>query len=157
MKFLKKVIYLLICILVIICFTFGSLSKDTVLKVYNNIIQTAGNLVLTSDISLKGDRKYGTDHYTGTYSAEYKNFSGTEYIFGGTSVDRDAGNEITIFCSLEITGGTAEVFLQSGSYEPVTLLETTGIYSEAVILPEGGNYIGIKGDSFTGNIELSIE
>ena len=33
----------------------------------------------------------------------------------------------------------------------------TGTYSDTITLPEGGNYIGIECENFTGNIELNIE
>ena len=50
-------------------------SKDEILEQYNNIVQSAGNTALTSDFSLKGNRAYGEDCYTGTYTADYKDFS----------------------------------------------------------------------------------
>ena len=85
------------------------------------------------------------------------NFSGTEYLFGGTSIKREAGKELSIDCTLEITEGTAKVFWISGSDEAVTLIEATGTYSDTITLPDGGNYIGIECENFTGNIELNIE
>ncbi len=66
-------------------------SKDEILDQYNNVVQSAGNTTLTSDFSLKGDRAYGDDCYTGTYTADYKDFSKTEYLFGGTSIERENG------------------------------------------------------------------
>ena len=87
----------------------------------------------------------------------YANFSGTEYLFGGTSIKREAGKELSIDCTLEITEGTAKVFWISGADEAVTLIEATGTYSDTITLPDGGNYIGIECESFTGSIELNIE
>ena len=56
-----------------------------------------------------------------------------------------------------VTEGTAKVFWISGSDKAVTLIETTGTYSDTITLPDGGNYIGIECEDFTGNIELNIE
>ena len=50
-----------------------------------------------------------------------------------------------------------KVFWISGSDEAVTLIEATGTYSDIITLPDGGNYIGIECENFTGNIELNIE
>ncbi len=75
----------------------------------------------------------------------------------GTSIKREAGKELSIDCTLEVTEGTAKVFWISGSDEAVTLIETTGTYSDTITLPDGGNYIGIECEDFTGNIELNIE
>ena len=132
-------------------------SKDEILDQYNNVVQSAGNAALTSDFSLKGNRTYGDDCYTGTYTADYKDFSKTEYLFGGTSIEREDGKDISVSCDLEITGGTAQVFWVSGSDDPIILLEATNSYSETITLPEGGNYIGIIGNNFTGHLEMNIE
>ena len=39
----------------------------------------------------------------------------------------------------------------------LTLLETTGTYSDTITLPDGGNYIGIECEDFTGKIEMNIK
>ena len=65
------------------------------------------------------------DEYTGTYTADYENFSDTAYLFGGTSIKREAGKELSIDCTLEVTEGTAKVFWIFGSDEAVTLIEAS--------------------------------
>ena len=116
-----------------------------------------GSIMITGKLSLEGTKEKGIDDYTGTYTADYENFSDTEYVFGGTSIKREAGKELSIDCTLEVTEGTAKVFWISGSDEAVTLIEATGTYSDTITLPDGGNYIGIECEDFTGNIELNIE
>ena len=138
-------------------FMLSGCSKDEILDHYNNIVQSAGTIELTGKLSLEGTKEKGIDDYTGTYTADYENFSDTEYVFGGTSIKREAGKELSIDCTLEVTEGTAKVFWISGSDEAVTLIEATGTYSDTIILPDGGNYIGIECENFTGNIELNIE
>ena len=137
--------------------TLAGCSKDEILDQYNSVVQTAGNAALTSNFLLKGNRTYGEDCYTGTYTADYKDFSKTEYLFGGTSIERENGKDISVSCDLEITEGTAQVFWVSGSDDPVILLEATGSYSETIALPEGGNYIGVIRNNFTGHLEMNIE
>nr|WP_264475581.1 hypothetical protein [Blautia glucerasea] len=132
-------------------------TKDEVLDQYNNIVQSAGSIALTGNSSLQGTKEKGIDDYTGSYTANYDDFSDTEYWFGGTSVKREASNELSIDCTLEVTEGTAKVFWISGSDKAVTLIETTGTYSDTITLPDGGNYIGIECEDFTGNIEMNIE
>ena len=56
-------------------------SKDEILNHYNNIVQSAGSIELTGKSSLQGEKEKGIDDYTGTYTADYANFSGTEYKF----------------------------------------------------------------------------
>ena len=100
-------------------------SKDEILDHYNNIVQSAGAIELTGKSSLEGTKEKGIDDYTGTYTADYEDFSDTEYLFGGTSIKREAGKELSIDCTLEVTEGTAKVFWISGSDKAVTLIETT--------------------------------
>ena len=132
-------------------------TKDEVLYQYNNIVQSAGSIALTGNSSLQGTKEKGIDDYTGSYTANYEDFSDTEYWFGGTSIKREASNELSIDCTLEVTEGTAKVFWISGSDKAVTLIETTGTYSDTITLPDGGNYIGIECEDFTGNTEMNIE
>ena len=153
---MKKIVLALTFVLVG-SFMLAGCSKDEILNHYNNIVQSAGSIELTGKSSLQGEKEKGIDDYTGTYTADYANFSGTEYLFGGTSIKREAGKDLSIDCALEVTEGTAKVFWISGADEAVTLFETTGTYSDRITLPEGGNYIGIECENFTGSIELNIE
>lgn len=132
-------------------------SKDEALEHYNNIVEKLGEAQLTSDSKLQGKRVFGEDEYTGTYEAEYHKFSGTEYLFGGTSIEREAGNKIEVSCQLEIMDGKAEVFFLSGSDEPVVLIEATDSFDDTITLPDGGNYIGITGEKFKGTVKLEIK
>ena len=153
----KKIFSLVLVCTLAIGLSLTGCSKDEILDQYNNVVQLAGNATLTGDLSLKGKRTYGDDHYTGTYVADYKDFSKTEYLFGGTSIERENGKDISVSCDLEITEGTAQVFWISGSDDPVILLEATDSYSETITLPKGGNYIGITRNNFTGHVELDIK
>ncbi len=157
MRYKKKYFFFLPMGILMLSLSLVGCSKDEILDQYNNVVQSAGNAALTSDFSLKGNRTYGDDCYTGTYTADYKDFSKTEYLFGGTSIERENGKDISVSCDLEITGGTAQVFWVSGSDDPIILLEATNSYSEIITLPEGGNYIGIIGNNFTGHLEMNIE
>ena len=96
-------------------------TKDEFLDQYNNIVQSAGSIALTGNLSLQGTKEKGIDDYTGSYTASYEDFSDTEYLFGGTSIKREAGKELSIDCALEVTDGTAKVFWISGADEEVTL------------------------------------
>ena len=105
---MKKIVLALTFVLVG-SFMLAGCSKDEILNHYNNIVQSAGSIELTGKSSLQGEKEKGIDDYTGTYTADYANFSGTEYLFGGTSIKREAGKELSIDCTLEITEGTAYV------------------------------------------------
>ncbi len=106
----KKIVLALTFVLVG-SFMLAGCSKDEILDHYNNIVQSAGSIELTGKSSLQGEKEKGIDDYTGNYTADYANFSGTEYLFGGTSIKRESGKELSIDCTLEITEGTAKSIL----------------------------------------------
>ena len=153
---MKKIV-LSLCLIILGTSVLSGCTKDEVLNQYNNIVQSAGSIALTGNSSLQGTKEKGIDDYNGSYTDNYKNFSDTEYLFGGTSIKREAGKELSIDCTLEVMEGTAKVFWISGSDEAVTLIEITGSYNDTITLPEGGNYIGIEGENFTGCIELNAK
>ena len=129
-----KKIVLSLCLILLGASVLSGCTKDEVLDQYNNIVQSAGSIALTGNSSLQGTKEKGIDDYTGCYTADYENFSDTEYLFGGTSIKREAGKELSIDCTLEIMEGTAKVFWISGSDEAVTLIEATGTYSDTIII-----------------------
>lgn len=138
------------------CSLLDKMDKDKVLDAYNDVIQAAGKTTLTNGIFLKGDREFGADNYVGTYKADYKNFTGTEYLFGGTSIERKNGDSVVVTCSLKVKNGTARLFLLSGEKDPVVLVEGSGEYSGTVELPAGGNYFAITGEGLKGSAALTI-
>ena len=131
--------------------------KDTILDAYGSLMDAAGSWALTPDRSLQGDRVRGEDDYTGTYEAGYEDFSGTELLFGGTTLDREAGNTVEISCSLDIEEGEAAVFLCSGSDDPVILLSGSGDYSSTIEVGGGSTYIGVWGEEANGSASIQIE
>ena len=128
--------------------------KDALVGAYGSLVDAAGSWALTPDRSL---RVRGEDDYTGTYEADYQDFSGTELLFGGTTLDRAAGNTVEISCSLDIEEGEAAVFLCSGSDDPVILLSGSGDYSSTIEVGGGSTYIGVWGEEANGSVSIQIE
>ena len=131
--------------------------KDAILNAYGSLVDTTGSWALTPEGSLKGERIPGEDDYTGTYAADYEDFSGTELLFGGTTLNREAGNTVELTCSLDIEEGEAAIFLCSGSEEPVLLLSESGDYSGTIEVGGGSTYIGVWGEGLTGSVSIQIE
>ncbi len=127
----KKIFSLVLVCTLAIGLSLTGCSKDEILDQYNNVVQLAGNATLTGDLSLKGKRTYGDDHYTGTYVADYKDFSKTEYLFGGTSIERENGKDISVSCDLEITEGKLAVGCTGKDRETVlSIIHEFGPYCE---------------------------
>ena len=127
------------------------LVKDALVDAYGSLVDTAGSWALMPDRSLQ------EDDYTGTYAADYDDFSGTELLFGGTTLDREAGNMVELTCSLDIEEGEAAIFLCSGSEEPVLLLSESGDYSDTIEVGGGSVYLGVWAEGVTGSVSIQIE
>ena len=106
---------------------------------------------------LQGHREKGVDDYTGAYKATYTDFAGTELLFGGTTLKREAGNTIRINCSLSLESGEAAVFLCSGAEDPVILLSESGEYDDTVEVDGTSTYVGVWGDHADGTVSVEIE
>jgi len=63
------------------CPRFFGCTKDEILNHYNNVVHSADSIELTGKLSLQGKKEKGIDDYTGTYQADYENFTDTEYLF----------------------------------------------------------------------------
>ena len=124
---------------------------------YGSLVDAAGSWVLTPDRSLQGERVSGEDDYTGTYEASYEDFSGTELLFGGTTLDREAGDTVEVICSLDIEEGDAAIFLRSGGEEPVLLLSGSGDYSGTIKVGGSSTYLGVWGEGVTGGVAIQME
>lgn len=152
---MKRRTILLSCMLLIFA-TLTACSKDEILNAYDKVVSSTGELQLTKERNLVGTKKSGEDDYTGEYNAKYENFTGKEYIFGGTTIDRKAGNEIEVKCNLNIEKGVAKLMFVSGSDDPEVLMEESGEWSGTIKLPKGGNYLFIEADDLYGTMKLEV-
>ncbi len=131
--------------------------KDRILEAYGTLVDEAGSTALTSKSELKGRMEKGTDDYTGSYEAAYSDFTGKELLFGGTTLEREEGNTLSIACSLSLENGNAAIFLRSGTDDPVILLSESGDYTDTVEVDGTSTYIGVWGDHADGTVSIEIE
>lgn len=119
---------------------------------------------LTKKESLKGERKLGIDDYSGSYEAEYDQFDGAEYIFGGTSTEHENGGTIKVIYSLNVQSGTASLY-RMGSKEDDTgfqekekyvIAEATAGDTYEFTPNAGDNFIVFEGKDFTGKLSLKV-
>lgn len=130
--------------------------KESILDGYNNLLQFSSEHALTKESKLQGEKTSGTDTYTGSYTAEYENFDGEEYIFGGTGLKREAGNELTATYTLKITSGSASlIWIHSGS--EYTIINADGGDTREFTIGSGDNYFALRGEDFTGTFTLDVE
>lgn len=131
-------------------------SKDGVMDLYGQAVALAGNVGLTGTLSLKGERTFGADKYTGTYTASYEDFTGRECPFGGTMLEHRTQEHVEV--TVTIKGeGDAKLIWMCGADSPVTIADGEGEYTETAYLAPGSNYFNLEFDRFTGSVELTIK
>lgn len=154
---MKKIIVMFLSVICILSLTScGEFAKDKVLDKYNQVVESAGDMVIHEDNELVGNREMGVNSYVGTYSAEYNNFTGQEILFGGTSVDKGTGMKLKIEAESALEAGTFTLSFAGGSNPVSVLVDDEAEFEEEIELASGSNYIYMDGENFTGTFQLSI-
>lgn len=156
----------IVSLILILCLTFcvtgcssnqdkGSL-KDNLIEGWDSWMQSFSKHALTKGKDLQGEKEKGDDEYTGTYTAAYDEFNGKEYIFGGTALNRANGNHLTVTYTLTVDEGMAELYWISGGDE-YTIANDNSEDTKEYTISAGDNYIVLRGNDFTGNLELTVK
>ena len=156
MKRILTVSLLSLCLILTITGCSGDNVKDNVINGFNDMLQHFSKYALTDENDLQGDKTKGDDTYTGSYVADYEDFNGEEYIFGGTALERDKGSDLTVTYQLTVDSGTVRFYWRDKEEEKIIAdASDTGTYS--VTLEEGDNYLTLEGDHFCGSLRVIVE
>lgn len=137
-------------------FNNNTISKEDIVNDFGDFLQDTSTNGLTKDNKLEGKREYGIDEYVGTYTAYYNNKTKEETIFGGTVLDRENGNTITLKIKVEKQSGNIEIISNAGT-ESEVLINDTGEIEKTVDVKEKSYYLKVKVTDFTGNVEIVAE
>ena len=156
MKRILTVSLLSLCLILTITGCSGDNVKDNVINGFNDMLQHFSKYALTDENDLQGDKTKGDDTYTGSYVADYEDFNGEEYIFGGTALERDKGSDLTVTYQLTVDSGTVRFYWRDKEEEKIIAdASDTGTYS--VTLEEGDNYLTLEGDDFCGSLRPTAD
>lgn len=148
-----------ICLLLSVGLLLGGCSgkscKDTFISAYNDSLQFISGFSLTSDNDLAGTRQKGEDNYTGSYQADYLDFTGQEILFGGTGLERETGNQLTVTYSLQVDSGEGGLYWLNKE-GPHPLQQGSGSGTLQIQLSDGDNYLVSAGKEWTGSISLTV-
>lgn len=160
---MRKIFLSLILVLCLIFCVVGCSSnhnkgnlKDNLIDGWDKWMQSYSKHALTKEKDLQGEKNKGDDEYTGTYAAIYDEFNGKEFIFGGTALERENGNQLRVTYILTIDKGTAELYWIAGNDE-YTIVNNSSENKKEYTISSGDNYIVLKGENFSGNLELTVE
>lgn len=156
MKRILIVSLLSLCLIFTITGCSGNNVKDTAINSFNDILQHFSKYALTNEKDLQGDKIEGEDTYTGSYAADYEDFHGKEYIFGGTALERDKGSDLIVTYKLTVDSGTVRFYWRNKEEEK-TIADTSDTGSYSVTLEEGDNYLTLEGNDFCGSLRVTVE
>lgn len=122
----------------------------------DGVVENIGDSQITDDADLIGTLVLtdSADSYAGDYTAECQDMSGWDVVFGGASIHN---RELFLSGSVETESGTATVRIRMN--EEVLELEpdADGYFETPLKLDNGGNYIMVVYEDFSGSIELACE
>lgn len=150
----KRIVSIVVGTILLMSLLAGCTQRQA-LDAFNTGIEFIGNAPLVFAQKLVGTRVYGEDYYTGTYDGAYDDFSGTECLFGGTSLI--SHDDVTITCTISAKSGSAQLSFNSLDHDPEVLCEEGKSCEVTVKLPAGSNYINFVTESFTGSIDLTLK
>lgn len=145
-----------LCLVFAITGCSGDNAKDSMINSFNDMLQHFSKYALTEEKDLQGDKMKGEDTYTGSYFAEYEKFNGTEYLFGGTGLERKNGDDLTVTYVLTVDSGIAKLYWLDKDEKKI-IADTSDTDTYSVTLNTGDNYLVLDGDNFCGSLQVTVE
>lgn len=154
---MKKLIAFALLLCMALSFTGCQLNYEKPSEVLEKLEGWAENLgqsQITEDRALIGERILSEDSYVGRYCVDGEDETGKDVVFGGASIEK---RQLKIYGTIATESGKATVRIRQNW--DVTELETDedGNFETNLSLDNGGNYIMISYEDFTGTIELYSE
>lgn len=130
-------------------------SSQQIVDDFDSIVHVISLTQITRDSKLIGKREnVGKDTYIGSYSSSCISEYGRDVVFGGASVkDRKVKLKVKI---LKESGG-ASIRVRTNSYVEDYSVDENGNFEKTFDFDNGGNYVMIIYNNFTGTVEMTSE
>lgn len=122
----------------------------------DGVVENIGDSQITDDEDLIGTRMLAdsADAYTGEYTAKCKSVTGRDVIFGGASIHN---RELFLSGAVQAESGSAAIRIRLNmdvfELEP----DDAGHFETTLKLDNGGNYIMVVYEDFSGSVDLTCE
>ena len=121
----------------------------------DGVVEDIGDSQVTDDDDLIGARLLADDDcYVGEYTAECNHMTGRDVVFGGASIHN---RDLFLSGRIETESGNATVRIRMNSEVVELELDADGYFETALKLDNGGNYIMVIYDVFSGVVEMNSE
>ena len=119
------------------------------------VVENIGDSQITDDDDLIGERLLiDNDSYAGEYSAECNHMTGRDVVFGGASIHN---RDLFLSGHIETESGNATVRIRMNSEVVELELDADGYFETTLKLDNGGNYIMVIYEDFSGMLKMTCE
>ena len=121
----------------------------------DGVVENIGDSQITDDDDLIGARLLvDDDSYVGEYTAECSHMTGRDVVFGGASIHN---RDLFLSGHIETESGNATVRIRMNSEVIELEPDADGHFETTLKLDNGGNYIMVIYDVFSGVVEMNSE
>ena len=120
------------------------------------MVSEIGDSQFTDDKELIGTRvlKDDADHYAGDYTAACDSVTGRDVVFGGASIH---SRDLFLSGHIETESGKATVRIRMNDEVVEREPDADGHFETTLKLDNGGNYIMVIYEDFSGVVEMNSE
>ena len=121
----------------------------------DGVVENIGDSQVTDDDDLIGERLLiDNDSYAGEYSAECNHMTGRDVVFGGASIHN---RDLFLSGHIETESGNATVRIRMNSEVIELEPDADGYFETTLKLDNGGNYIMVIYEDFSGMLKMTCE
>ena len=121
----------------------------------DGVVENIGDSQVTDDDDLIGARLLvDDDSYVGEYTAECSHMTGRDVVFGGASIHN---RDLFLSGHFETESGNATVRIRMNSEVVELEPDADGYFETTLKLDNGGNYIMVIYEDFSGMLKMTCE
>lgn len=121
----------------------------------DGVVENIGDSQITDDDDLIGARLLvDDDSYVGEYTAECSHMTGRDVVFGGASIHN---RDLFLSGHIETESGNATVRIRMNSEVIELEPDADGYFETTLKLDNGGNYIMVIYEDFSGMLKMTCE
>ena len=134
---------------------FNYMEPEEMKEFLDGVVENIGDSQVTDDDDLIGERLLKDNNsYAGEYSAECNHMTGRDVVFGGASIHN---RDLFLSGHIETDSGNATVRIRMNSEVVELEPDADGYFETTLKLDNGGNYIMVIYEDFSGMLKMTCE
>ena len=134
---------------------FNYMEPEEMKAFLDGVVEDIGDSQVTDDDDLIGERlMVDDDSYVGEYTAESSHMTGRDVVFGGASIHN---RDLFLSGHIETESGNTTVRIRMNSEVIELEPDADGHFETTLKLDNGGNYIMVIYEDFSGMLKMTCE